>query len=249
MTASSRLAHCTARQVSVIARTRMRYFLALGLVCLAAAWAEATTAPVRAVAPLNVEIAPDETSRRADAPPPRTGQLADYIAGPLAERIAGPLAERITGPISDQIAGPLAKVAQRTPADLVVVVSIDGLRPDVITPSHEVAAPAVPAGLERARRAHHQQVGHAAFARIDGQRRRRGASTASTSTPIAPSAATSVARPCSRSRTRPGLPTYMFVGKAKLKHLLGKPSDAAAQGGRRRLQAPDQGGPAAAAAA
>lgn len=122
-------------------------------------------------------------------------------------------------------AGPLAKAATRTPADAVVLVSIDGLRPDVITPSMKAlhrlylqgASPRVARTINKS-------------ATLPSH-----ASMVSGVDPSEHGLDFNAYKPEHANISRPtmfsvahgaGLPTYMFVGKAKLKHLLNKPSDA-----------------------
>ncbi|MEY4514096.1 MAG: hypothetical protein RLZZ450_6218 [Pseudomonadota bacterium] len=170
-------------------------------------WVELGADPVRAVAPLR----------------------------PLL--VAQSQVDKLITPQADDKLGPLAKVAQRTPADLVVVVSIDGLRPDVITPAmkslHRLYLQGSSARVARTISKSATLPSHASMVsgvdadehglNFNAYRPERG----------------NIGRPTIFSVAHAaGLPTYMFVGKAKLKHLLGKPSDAqlkVAGGGCRRL--------------
>jgi hypothetical protein len=184
----------------VIARTQMRFFLALWLVIVAMTWTALGHSSVRAVAPLHEPISNDAT-------------------------------------MQGRAAGPLAKTVQRTPADLVVVVSIDGLRPDVITPSmkslHRLYLQGSSARVARTINKSATLPSHASMVSgvdadehgldFNAYRPERG----------------NIGRPTMFSVAHgAGLPTHMFVGKAKLKHLLGKPTDAqikVAGGGCKRL--------------
>jgi arylsulfatase A-like enzyme len=177
------------------------------LALMSFAWVELGAGAVRAVAPLH----------------------ALTVAQSMSDKLAGPL----TG---DKVT-PLAKVAQRTPADLVVVVSIDGLRPDVITPAmkslHRLYLQGSSARVARTINKSATLPSHASMVSgvdsdehgldFNAYRPERG----------------NIGRPTMFSVAhQAGLPTYMFVGKAKLKHLLGKPSDAqlkVAGGGCKRL--------------
>lgn len=122
-------------------------------------------------------------------------------------------------PSPDEERGP------RSPADLVVVVSIDGLRPDVVTPSMRAlsrlsvqgAAPAF------ARTIHQSETlpSHASMVSgvepsahgldFNAYKRERDNIRGPTMFSVARAA---------------GIPSLMFVGKAKLRHLLGSPDDA-----------------------
>jgi predicted AlkP superfamily pyrophosphatase or phosphodiesterase len=127
--------------------------------------------------------------------------------------------------LASKVGAPRAKAAQRTPADLVVVVSIDGLRPDVITPSmkalHRLYLQGSSAKNARTIDKSATLPSHASMVsgvdssehglEFNAYKPDRGTIARPTMFSVAHSA---------------GLPTYMFVGKAKLKHLLGKPSDA-----------------------
>jgi predicted AlkP superfamily pyrophosphatase or phosphodiesterase len=121
--------------------------------------------------------------------------------------------------------GPRAKAAQRTPADLVVVVSIDGLRPDVITPSmralHRLYLQGSSAKNARTIDKSATLPSHASMVSgVDSSEHGLEFNA------YKPDRA-SIARPTMFSVAHAaGLPTFMFVGKAKLKHLLAKPSDA-----------------------
>ena len=120
-------------------------------------------------------------------------------------------------------ATPLAKA--KAPADAVVVVSIDGLRPDVITPEmkalHRLYLQGSSARVARTINKSATLPSHASMVSgvdssehgldFNAYKPERG----------------NIARPTMFSVAHAaGLPTYMFVGKAKLKHLLGKPTDA-----------------------
>jgi arylsulfatase A-like enzyme len=181
------------------------------------AWVELGAGSVRAVAPLHAI-----PRLHAEEPRASTAQsMSDNLAFPLG-------GDKVT---------PLAKVAQRTSADLVVVVSIDGLRPDVITPAmkslHRLYLQGSSARVARTINKSATLPSHASMVSgvdsnehgldFNAYRPERG----------------NIGRPTMFSVAhQAGLPTYMFVGKAKLKHLLGKPSDAqlkVAGGGCKRL--------------
>lgn len=166
----------------MIARTRSRLFIAVGLIVLSLAWAQS-----------------DRTLARAFAPP---------------RGLNRPI--RITH---------LAKATPRPSADAVVVVSIDGLRPDVITPSmkalHQLYLQGASAKVARTINKSATLPSHASMVSgVDSDehgidfnafRPERGNIERPTMFSVAHAA---------------GLPTHMFIGKAKLKHLLGDPSDA-----------------------
>jgi predicted AlkP superfamily pyrophosphatase or phosphodiesterase len=128
-------------------------------------------------------------------------------------------------PEPSKLAGPRAKATQKTPADLVVVVSIDGLRPDVITPSmkslHRLYLQGSSAKVARTIDKSATLPSHASMVSgVDSSEHGLEFNA------YKPDHA-SIARPTMFSVAHAaGLPTYMFVGKAKLKHLLAKPSDA-----------------------
>lgn len=189
----------------------MRYFLALWLVLAGVAWTEFGFASSDGAAPL-----------RALRGPPDPPLVEDGSARAIAPSAP---------------AGPLARAAQRTPAELVVVVSIDGLRPDVITPSmkslHRLYLQGSSARVARTINKSATLPSHASMVSgvdsdehgldFNAYRPERGNIGKPTMFSVAHQA---------------GLPTFMFVGKAKLKHLLGKPSDAqlkVAGGGCKRL--------------
>ena len=123
------------------------------------------------------------------------------------------------------VAPPLAKVGIKAPADAVVIVSIDGLRPDVITPDmkalHRLFLQGSSAKVARTINKSATLPSHASMVSgvdstehgldFNAYKPDRGNITRPTLFSVAHGA---------------GLPTYMFVGKAKLKHLLGKPTDA-----------------------
>lgn len=121
--------------------------------------------------------------------------------------------------------GPLAKPSVKPPSDVVIVVSIDGLRPDVITPSmralHRLYLQGASAKIARTIAKSATLPSHASMV--------SGVDTSEHGLDFnayKPEHA-NIARPTMFSVAHAaGLPTYMFVGKAKLKHLLGKPSDA-----------------------
>src|ERR1700712_5241568 len=124
-----------ARQVSVIARTRLRYFFALWLVVISLAWAAFGSKGVQAVASSPLRSKPSRSVPPLPAPPRALQRaLPVGVSPPSAVEPVESLAP--VGPI-DAVgeAGPLAQIAGHTSADLVVVVSIDGFRPDVITPA------------------------------------------------------------------------------------------------------------------
>jgi arylsulfatase A-like enzyme len=120
---------------------------------------------------------------------------------------------------------PLAKTSTKAPADAVVVVSIDGLRPDVITPEmkalHRLYLQGASARVARTINKSATLPSHASMVsgvdssehglEFNAYKPERGVIQRPTMFSVAHGA---------------GLPTYMFVGKAKLKHLLGKPTDA-----------------------
>ena len=122
-------------------------------------------------------------------------------------------------------AGPLAKAQGRTPADAVVVVSIDGLRPDIITPSvkslHRLYLQGASAKVARTIDRSATLPSHASM--VSGVEPDEHGLDFNAYKPdhanINRATMFSVAHAA-------GFPTYMFVGKAKLKHLLSKPSDA-----------------------
>src|SRR5262245_16451623 len=93
------------RQVPVTARTRTRLFLLLALAILSLAWLDPSSAPVRAIP--SGEVSSHDASS-VESEPPQRAEISH---------------------------GPLSKTPGRGPVDAVVVVSIDGLRPDVLTPS------------------------------------------------------------------------------------------------------------------
>lgn len=121
--------------------------------------------------------------------------------------------------------GPLAKASGRPPADAVVVVSIDGLRPDVITPAmttlHRLFLQGASAKVARTINKSATLPSHASMVSgVDASEHGLDFNA------YRPEHA-NIARPTMFSVAHAaGLPTYMFVGKAKLKHLLGKPNDA-----------------------
>jgi arylsulfatase A-like enzyme len=179
----------------------MRFFLALWLLVSALAWAQLDPALVRAFSP------------------------ARPLATPKQKQVASPQLALPTRASAAQTDSPHAQLPKRTPADRVIVVSIDGLRPDVITPSMESL--------------------HRLFLQGSSPKVARTIDKSAT----LPSHASMVSgvdssehgidfnafKPEHANITRPtmfsvahaaGLPTFMFVGKAKLKHLLNKPSDA-----------------------
>ncbi len=127
--------------------------------------------------------------------------------------------------VSSKLTSPGAKIAQKAPADLVVVVSIDGLRPDVITPSmkalHRLYLQGSSAKTARTIDKSATLPSHASMVSgVDSPE--HGLEFNAYKPDRGP-----IARPTMFSVTHAaGLPTYMFVGKAKLKHLLNKPSDA-----------------------
>jgi arylsulfatase A-like enzyme len=186
----------------------MRFLLALWLVVVTFTWAQIGTAPVRAIAPLQAHATARASVRSGQAPS-----------------------------VPVQVAAPLSKVGPRAPADLVVVVSIDGLRPDVITPSmsalHRLFLQGSSARVARTISKSATLPSHASMVSgvdadehgldFNAYRPERG----------------NIGRPTMFSVAhQAGLPTHMFVGKAKLKHLLGKPTDAqlkVAGGGCKRL--------------
>ena len=130
-------------------------------------------------------------------------------------------------PTSDRSAsdGVRARLGHRAPADIVVVVSIDGLRPDVITPSfrslHRLFLQGSSARVARTIDKSATLPSHASMVSgvdsdqhgldFNAYRPEHGNIARPTMFTVAHTA---------------GLPTYMFVGKAKLKHLLNKPTDA-----------------------
>jgi Type I phosphodiesterase / nucleotide pyrophosphatase len=226
----------------VIARTRLRYFFALWLVAISLAWAAFGSKGVQAVASSPLRLA-----RAHKVPPlPLAPKLrganggADNEAASLVAR-----AERSSSPRFDSAdnkqagsdvgaalstgqapgGGALANVAHHTPTEIVVVVSIDGLRPDVITPSltalHRLYLQGASARVARTIDKSATLPSHASMVRgvdsdehgldFNAYRPERGAIARPTMFSVAHAA---------------GLPTYMFVGKSKLKHLLYKPNDA-----------------------
>jgi arylsulfatase A-like enzyme len=192
------------------------------LAIMSLVWVELGAEPVHAVAPLHVLPA-------AQAQPDKHS-AATLVRSREQESRAWTL-------LPSDALGPLAKVVQRTPADLVVVVSIDGLRPDVITPAmkslHRLYLQGSSARVARTISKSATLPSHASMVSgvdadehgldFNAYRPERG----------------NIGRPTMFSVAhQAGLPTYMFVGKAKLKHLLGKPSDAQLKvvgGGCRRL--------------
>jgi len=212
----------------VIARTRLQYFFALWLVVISLAWAAFGSKGVQAVASthrgkkLMRQVPPLPQAPRADGLPSgrstpssidaidKDGLPPDSLA-PLPQNLQGePLAATIPG---------------RTAADIVVVVSIDGLRPDVITPNlkslHRLwlqgSSPKVARTIDKSA----TLPSHASMVsgvdspehglEFNAYKPDKG--------PIARPTMFTVAHAA-------GYPTYMFVGKSKLKHLLTKPSDA-----------------------
>ncbi len=121
--------------------------------------------------------------------------------------------------------GPLAKPTPKPAADLVVVVSIDGLRPDVITPSmkalHRLYLQGTSAKVARTIDQSATLPSHASMVSgVDPSQHGLNFNS------YKPEHA-NIARPTVFSVAHAaGLPTFMFVGKAKLRHLLGKASDA-----------------------
>jgi arylsulfatase A-like enzyme len=145
------------------------------------------------------------------------GSVADTPPSKVAAAVAN------QAPAADS-AGPLAKSGGK-PADAVVLVSIDGLRPDIITPSvknlHRLYLQGASAKVARTIDRSATLPSHASMVSgvdpdqhgldFNAYRPEHGNINRATMFSVAHAA---------------GLPTYMFVGKAKLKHLLGKPSDA-----------------------
>jgi arylsulfatase A-like enzyme len=181
----------------VISRTRTRLFIASWLAALAFAWTQLDSELVHAFAP----------------------------AGSTAHKAVSPSRAHTSAPSDRTPLAPLAKPSAKPPADAVVLVSIDGLRPDVIAPDMKAL--------------------HRLFLQGSSARVARTINKSAT----LPSHASMVSgvdstehgidfnayKPEHSNITKPtvfsvahaaGLPTYMFVGKAKLKHLLSKPSDA-----------------------
>ncbi|MET0339847.1 MAG: alkaline phosphatase family protein [Polyangiales bacterium] len=138
--------------------------------------------------------------------------------------VARPADDR-QGEAAESKSGPLAKAHGRTPADAVVVVSIDGLRPDVITPStkslHRLYLQGASAKVARTINKSATLPSHASM--VSGVEPTEHGLDFNAYKPehanINRATMFSLAHAA-------GFPTYMFVGKAKLKHLLGKPSDA-----------------------
>lgn len=140
---------------------------------------------------------------------------------PVQATTASPPAATIELPTQ----GPLAKAPGKTPADAVVVVSIDGLRPDVISPStkslHRLYLQGASARVARTINKSATLPSHASM--ISGVDSTEHGLDFNAYRPehanINRATIFSVAHAA-------GFPTFMFVGKAKLKHLLSKPSDA-----------------------
>ncbi len=121
--------------------------------------------------------------------------------------------------------GPLARAAARPSAELVVVISIDGLRPDVITPSmtalHRLFLQGASAKVARTINQSATLPSHASM--VSGVEPAQHGLNFNAYRPEH----ANIARPTMFTAAHAaGLPTTMFVGKAKLKHLLTKPSDA-----------------------
>lgn len=130
-----------------------------------------------------------------------------------------------TTKVDRQPEGPLAKAHHKAPVDAVVVVSIDGLRPDVITPStkslHRLYLQGASAKVARTINKSATLPSHASM--VSGVDSSEHGLDFNAYKPdhanINRATMFSVAHLA-------GYPTYMFVGKAKLKHLLAKPTDA-----------------------
>jgi arylsulfatase A-like enzyme len=148
------------------------------------------------------------------------------VVGPDMARATGALRRSQLGEALVGSAAPARKLssAQAT-ADLVVLVSLDGFRPDAVTPEMR--------GMHRL----YLQGSSAHVARtIDKSATLPShASMVSGVNPEAHGLNFNAYRPDHAAIARPtvfsvahaaGLPTAMFVGKAKLKHLLNKPTDA-----------------------
>ncbi|MDB4973779.1 MAG: hypothetical protein JWN48_2120 [Myxococcaceae bacterium] len=206
----------------MIARTRLRYFFALWLVVISLAWAAFGSKGVQAVASSPLRAARSKPSRAVPPlpDPPRAARaLPSGVSLPPAIDAIDPV-----GSMLEQT-GPLAALTGHTSADIVVVVSIDGLRPDVITPSltalHRLylqgSSPKVARTIDKsATLPSHASMVSGVDSPVHGlefnaYKPDKG--------PIARPTMFTVAHEA-------GLPTYMFVGKSKLKHLLTKPSDA-----------------------
>lgn len=121
--------------------------------------------------------------------------------------------------------GPYSKPAARGAADLVVLVSIDGLRPDAISPSMKSMQRLFLQGASaRVARTIHKSAtlpSHASM--VSGVEPSEHGIDFNSYEPEH----TNIRRPTVFSIAHEaGLPTYMFVGKAKLRHLLLRPSDA-----------------------
>src|ERR1700709_1760367 len=113
-----------ARQVSVIARTRLRYFFALWLVVISLAWAAFGSKGVQAVASAPLRSKPVRVVPPLPDPPLGLRALPAGVSTPAAlEPLASIAALTPIDAVGDS--GPLATIAQHTSADLVVVVSID----------------------------------------------------------------------------------------------------------------------------
>jgi len=128
-------------------------------------------------------------------------------------------------PIVRQLEGPLAKAQSHAPVDAVVVVSIDGLRPDVITPStkslHRLYLQGASAKVARTINKSATLPSHASMVSgVDSSEHGLDFNA------YKPDHANITRATMFSVAHLAGFPTYMFVGKAKLKHLLSKPSDA-----------------------
>ena len=120
---------------------------------------------------------------------------------------------------------PRAQPSARASADLVVVVSIDGLRPDVITPSmralHRLSERA--ASPQVARTIGHSETLPSHASMVSGVEPSEHGLNFNAYRPEHGN----IDRPTMFSVARAaGMPTLMFVGKSKLKHILYEPEDA-----------------------
>jgi hypothetical protein len=228
----------------VIARTRLRYFFALWLVVVSLAWAAFGSEGVQAVASSPLRSVKASMARAKSLPlkPAReVPPLPDMPPAASAESAlpVGKSTPEINGDELRESApsAPLAKLAHSASADLVVIVSIDGLRPDVITPStkslHRLYLQGSSARVARTIDKSATLPSHASMVSgVDSPEHGLEFNA------YKPEHA-NIARPTMFTVAHAaGLPTYMFVGKAKLKHLLNKPNDAEikiAGGGCKRL--------------
>lgn len=150
---------------------------------------------------------------------------ARAVTETATETKSTPQPERQDAQQVEEIEGPRSNAQSRAPVDAVVVVSIDGLRPDVITPStkslHRLYLQGASAKVARTINKSATLPSHASM--VSGVDSSEHGLDFNAYKPdhanINRATMFSVAHGA-------GYPTYMFVGKAKLKHLLAKPTDA-----------------------